>query len=163
MESRLPLAIALLTLALGGWWLLERSDAQARDTIRKHHLDDIEHALYFARDTHGTFPPYDSATWCGQLNAPANRAVRDQVEAALRQQHEKYANPAKPFPTDPRPDLDYFYWKRSPAMFELYANLEAAATGERNTLLCPTTAAQYYDYGLLSVEREETGTFNLLP
>lgn len=158
--TRLPLFIALLLVA-SSWILLDRSSAQARDTIRKHHLDDIEHSLYFARDVRHTFPPYDQATWCGELNDPKNTAVKAEVEAALRAQHEKYANKAKPFPTDPLANHDYFYWKRSPANFELYSVLEAAPTGEKNTWQCATTPGKYYDYGLTSVLREDTGVFSL--
>ncbi len=156
--SALPIFIALIALLVGGIFLLERSDRQARDTIRKHHLEDIERSLYFARKLHGTYPPYEAPTWCGKLNAPENAAVRAEVEAALRAQNEKYANPAKPFPTDPqaaKDGSDYFYWKRSLALFELYAVLEAAPTGERSTTACPTTPNLVYDYGLSSALRED--------
>ena len=147
-----------MLLAVGGMVLLERSDRQARDTIRKHHIEDIERSLYFARSLHGTYPPYDQATWCGVLSDPENRDIRNQVEETLRAQHEKYANPEKPFPTDPRfaeAAGDYFYWKRSPASFELYAVLEADPNGERNTALCPTSPALTYDYGVASIWRED--------
>lgn len=147
--TRLPLIVATILLLVGGMWLLNRAAAQTRDTTRKHQLDDLEHGLYFARDTLGTYPPYDAPTWCGELNAPSSEGVRAQVEAALRAQNAKYANPAKPFPAD-----DFFYWKRSPAIFELYAHLEAAPTGDRSTMLCPGARAQLYDYGLVSVQRE---------
>jgi len=162
----MPLFVAVLLVLFGGVFLLERSDAQARDTIRKHHLADIEQALLFASRIHGTYPPYDQPTWCGALSDPANRAVRDQVEAALREQHEKYANPAKPFPEDPRfgptlqvdtDRLGYFYWKRSPALFELYAILEADEQGQFPTIDCEAAPAEVYEYGLNLRVRQMTG------
>lgn len=158
--SYLPVLVALVGLLVGGMWLLERSDRQARDTIRKHHLEDIERSLFLARDLHGTYPPYEQTTWCGQLNDPQNAAVAAQVEAALRAQNEKYGNQAKPFPTDPlaAQGVDYFYWKRSPALFELYAILEADPTGERTSAGCDNAEQLTYDYGLLSAFREERVT-----
>jgi len=150
----LPLIIAFCFLVVGGVALQARAARQARDTIRKHHLDDIEHALYKARDAHGTFPPYDQATWCGFLNDPKNQSTKTEVEQALRQYNQMYANQAKPFPTDPKPGWDYFYWKRSPAVFELYANLEQAPTKERNSNSCPTAPPRYFDYGITSIWRE---------
>ncbi len=150
--------MAFILTIVGGIYLLEKAERQARDTIRKHHLEDIEQSLYFARSLHGTYPPYENTSWCGLLNAPENRAVRDQVEEALRKQHEKYANPEKPFPSDPLVNGepgDYFYWKRSPASFELYAKLEEAPTGERSTRDCSGyAAATDYDYGIFSLWRE---------
>jgi hypothetical protein len=168
--SRLPLFFALAGLILGGFFLIDKSDKQARDTIRKHHLQDIEQSLYFARSIHGTYPPYDQPSWCGLLNDPKNEAVRRQVEEVLRTQNEKYKNPAKPFPNDPLRDrsssealakedqhtvYDYFYWKRSPAMFELYAILEADRNGNRSTADCPSAPFLKYDYGINSVGRED--------
>jgi hypothetical protein len=172
MRARLPVGIALAFLILGGVFLLHRADAQARDTIRKHHLEDIEQALYFARGQHGTYPPYDEPSWCGELSSPENSAVRQQVEEALRTQNEKYANLAKPFPADPlqanqsSPEVPpgrrgtdnahvYFYWKRSPAVFELHAILENDRTGERETSRCSGAPAYQYDYGITSVWRED--------
>lgn len=154
--TQLPVALALVALIAGGVFLLSRSDAQARDTIRKHHLADVEQALYLARDQHGAFPPYNEPTWCGRLNDPANAAVKADVEAALRQRIEKYGNLEKPFPTDPKAaqGQDYFYWKRSPAVFELYAILEADPNGNRRTDLCPAASGYTYDYGLNSALRE---------
>lgn len=149
-----PLIAALILLAGGGLFLLEKAERQARDTIRKHHLQDIEQALYTARDLAGVFPPYEDSTWCGFINASENNAVRDQLEAALRKQNDAYANLDKPFPTDPLPSQDYFYWKRSPTTFELYATLEEDKNGERNSLLCENAPKQYFDYGLASIQRE---------
>lgn len=151
----LPIVIALLLVGLGGAYLLDKADKQARDTIRKHHLEDIERSLYFARSLKGTYPPYEQGTWCGVLNAPGNEAVLAQLETALRAQHEKYANPAKPFPADPLAGIsaDYFYWKRSPSSFELYAGLEAAPSGERSTADCPAENTLTYDYGIASAWR----------
>lgn len=154
----LPLLLAIVGLFFGGIFLLKRADQQARDTVRKHHLEDIEQSLYFARGTHGTFPPYDQPSWCGTLNLPKNAEVQSQIEEVLRQQNDKYANPAKPFPADPvhgQQPKDYFYWKRSPAIFELYSVLEEDVTGERNTLKCKNAQAQNYDYGITSVLRED--------
>lgn len=165
---QLPLVVGIVLATLGGIFLLNRADEQARDTIRKHHLADIEQALFFAREIHHTFPPYDQASWCGLLTDPKNSAVKAQVEEVLRRQNNKYGNEAKPFPADPlvgqqpREALakwggefpDYFYWKRSPAVFELYAILEQGKSGERNTLLCGNSPSLYYDYGLTSRWRE---------
>lgn len=136
--------------------LLERAERQARDTTRKHHIEDIEHSLYFARSLHGSFPPYDRLSWCGFLDAPEHASLRSQVEEALRSSHEKYANPEKPFPTDPlAPAHGYFYWKRSPGLFELYSILEAAPTGERQTTECETAPAARFDYAIASHLRED--------
>lgn len=167
--SHLPLLVALVFVTLGGFFLLQRASEQARDTIRKHHLQDLEQAIYFARRLHGTYPPYAEPTWCGILSASENQEVRGQIEEVLRQQNTKYANTAKPFPSDPlrvgtdaspksEPDArfqpDYFYWKHSPAAFELYAVLEQDPNHERNTFDCPTSSRLHYDYGLNSIERE---------
>jgi hypothetical protein len=158
--SRLPILLALLGLLVGGAWLLLHSEAQARDTIRKHHLEDIEQALYFAYRQHGTYPPYNEPAWCGSLDASAaSAATRQEIEAALREQHKKYANPDKPFPIDPLADHSYFYWKRSPAVFELYSILEADPNQNRSTHDCNAVAAEFFDYGLNS--RLRTSTFSL--
>ncbi len=156
-EARWPLVAALLLVLVSGWYLLDRAASQARDTIRKHHLEDLERSLYSARRLYGTYPPYDQPTWCGQLHDQNNNSVRGAIEAALRAQNEKYANPAKPFPTDPLPNTQrgYFYWKRSPASFELYAQLEADRSGERSTTACATAPPLQYDYGIASVFRED--------
>ena len=154
----------LIALAGGGVFLLDRADSQARDTTRKHHLEDLETALFFAREKNGTYPPYQQPTWCGLLNDPANELVHKQVEQALRDQNAKYANQAKPFPTDPsalQKGWDYFYWKRSPAIFELYAVLEANDNNDRNTFLCKNAPGLYFDYGLSSVLREDRHTSRL--
>lgn len=154
-----PAISALILLAAGGFFLLNRADEQARDTVRKHHVADLEQALFFARSTQQTFPPYDQSSWCGLLNVPENRPVRDQVEQVLRQQNNKYANPEKPFPSDPSADQDYFYWKRSPAVFELYAVLEQDDTNERSTQLCDTSPGLLFDYGVTSRWRENLPNF----
>ncbi len=164
-KQRLPLIVAASLFLVGGFFLLNRADTQARDTIRKHHLEDLEKSLYFARNIHGTYPPYDEPTWCGFLN-DSNSKARIQIEKVLRAQHEKYANPDKPFPHDPlssqefpiapaiAPAIDgttedqpalrqeqdfagYFYWKRNPATFELYSILETNPTRDRSTAGCP--------------------------
>lgn len=154
--SRLPVLLGLSALVLGGVFLLHRADQQGRDTIRKHQLQDLEDSLYLARSRHGTYPPYGESAWCGLLNDPANAAVRAEIETALRQRVEKYANPNKPFPVDPllQPDNDYFYWKRSPAVFEIYSRLEADPNGTRNTSGCPAAPALRYDYGINSALRD---------
>lgn len=157
----MPLLAAFILLLGGGVFLLDKADKQTRDTTRKHHLQDIEDSLYFARSLTGTYPPYNEASWCGFLNAPQNSEVKSQVEEALRAQNDKYANLEKPFPTDPLANkgsgYDYFYWKRSPSTFELYSVLEAEKTGERNSLLCSNAPAQYFDYGIASFGRENKG------
>lgn len=164
--------LATILLAGSGWFLLTKADAQARDTVRKHHLEDVEKSLYFARNIHGTYPPYDEPSWCGILTASGNEKVREQVEKALRTQNEKYGNPDKPFPQDPlvqnlnfpgrkinqeklpKQFGDYFYWKHSPASFELLAILEASPNGDRTTAFCADSPNFSYDYGLTSVWRE---------
>jgi hypothetical protein len=148
------LAITLALVLIGGAALLRLSAQQARDTIRKHHLDDIEQSLYTAQHRFGTFPPYDQPTWCGSLNDPSSVALKAEVEAALRFQNPMYGNLAKPFPTDPTAQWDYFYWKRSPAVFELYAHSEAAPTGDRNDFACPGATPQFFDYGITSLWRQ---------
>jgi len=168
LGAQTPIFVAFLLLVIGGIFLLEKAEAQARDTIRKHHLEDIEQALYLARNTHGTYPPYEQPFWCGTLSAPGNEDTTTQVEKILRQQNAKYANPAKPFPTDPlardqqainsltgeNRSPTYFYWKRSPSSFELFSVLEADPNGERSTNLCHNSDHLTYDYGIASVWRE---------
>ncbi len=152
-----PIAAALVLLLVAGTLLLTKQDLQARDTIRKHHLADIETALYLARNIHGTFPPYEELSWCGVISAPDNAHVQRQIEESLRIAVDKYENPDKPFPQDPtEQDQNYYYWKRSPSMFELYSVLEAAPTGERNTFACPEGIRTTYDYGIASILREDT-------
>jgi hypothetical protein len=164
----LPIVLGLALLTTGGLFLLDRADRQARDTIRKHDIEDIEHGLYFARSANGTFPPYDKASWCGVLSHPENSAVRDEIEKALRERHPQYANAEKPFPQDPvhgGGTQDYFYWKRSPSSFELYAVLETDRTGERSSDGCDAAPGLVYDYGIASHLREDGGIFTntLLP
>lgn len=154
---KFSLFIAIIILAGGSVFFLNRADQQARDTIRKHHLEDIERSLYLAHSIHGEFPPYGEATWCGVLNDPKNADVKKEVDEALRAQNDKYANLAKPFPSDPKygySNQDYFYWKRSPALMELYATLEADKNGDRNTLFCANATSVTYDYGIASADRE---------
>lgn len=154
----LPLFTALIIMLLSGIFLLNLADAQARDTIRKHHLEDLEQSLYFARGLYGTYPPYDQPSWCGLLSDPANSSTLAQIEEALRTQNEKYANPDKPFPTEPLMDQSspgYFYWKRSPANFELYTILETDPNHERSTRNCNNAPKLDYDYGLTSIWREK--------
>lgn len=166
----LPLILATLGLLFGGTFLLHRSEAQARDTIRKHHLQDVEEALYFAYTLHGTYPPYELATWCGYLSETSDGSTTHaEIETALRQQHELYAKNEKPFPQDPLLDPvsaealaqvdrtpDYFYWKRSPAVFELYSILETDPNGTRSTIHCPARPDLHYDYGINSRLRTST-------
>lgn len=153
--SKALLVSALILLLVAGGALLIKQDRQARDTIRKHHLADIERALYVARKNHGSFPPYNSLSWCGVISAPENKHVRDALEDVLRTTVDKYANLAKPFPQDPlETQRNYYYWKRSPTTFELYSILEAAPTGERNTFACPEGLHATYDYGIASILRE---------
>jgi len=161
--QRTPLVVAFLLVLVGGIFLLNRADAQTRDTTRKHHLEDIEQSLYYLRDRQGTYPPYDQAEWCGSLDSKDAEPIRQAIRAGLSEAVDKYANPDKPFPRDPRSDraprrrndqrqFSYFYWKRSPASFELYAKLEADQNGDRSTTSCGSDIK--YDYGLTSVWRE---------
>lgn len=166
--TSLPLVVVLAAVLVGGVFLLTRADAQARDTIRKHHLQDIEDSLYFARAVHGTYPPYDQVTWCGPLQQGSGAAFAE-VEAILREQNDTYMNTEKPFPRDPllagaqgqsavaaSPDYPpYFYWKRSPAAFELFAQLEADQNGAFTLDDCDTIVTGSYNYGLDSVERQD--------
>lgn len=164
-SKHVPLFAALILLAVGGVFLLNKAQRQTHDTTRKHHLQDIESSLYFVQSLAGTYPPYEESSWCGFLNAPENEGVRDQVEEGLRAQNEKYANEEKPFPTDPLYQVgssdetiwDYFYWKRSPSSFELYAVLEQEKNGDRNSLKCPNQPGQFFDYGIASIQREHPG------
>lgn len=153
--SYAPVIAALILLIVAGTALLIKEDRQARDTIRKHHLADLETALYLARNNHGTFPPYTEPSWCGVISAPENKEVKDQIEEVLRKAVDKYGNEAKPFPVDPKEaERNYYYWKRSPSMFELYSVLEADKTGERNTFECKNGIHTTYDYGIASILRE---------
>lgn len=153
--SYAPVAAVLMLLMIGGTLLLIKEDRQSRDTIRKHHLADLETALYLARNTNGTFPPYTEPSWCGVISAPENKSVQDAIEASLRKAVDKYENPEKPFPVDPKEsERNYYYWKRSPSMFELYSVLEADKTGERNTFECEKGIHTTYDYGIASILRE---------
>ena len=157
--AQLPIALALVLLVVCGIFLLDRADKQGRDTTRKHHLEDLEAALFFAREVNGTYPPYDQPEWCGLLSAKGNEDVKAQVEAILRQQNQKYAVAEKPFPVDPlygEGEQGYFYWKHSPALFELYSVLEIDKNGDRNTTLCDRAKFMQYDYGLNSAVRENS-------
>ena len=121
-----PVVTAFFLLLASGSLLLIKQDRQARDTIRKHHLADIESALYLAKNNHGTYPPYNELSWCGVISAPENSVVQKDIEVSLRKAVDKYRNADKPFPTDPNnAEQGYYYWKRSPSMFELYSVLEA--------------------------------------
>jgi hypothetical protein len=142
--------ITAITLTALGTWAIRLQAEQARDTVRKHDIEDLEHALTRSARAAGTYPPEGVSSWCGTLTNPRNRAVRDVVEAALRRD-DKYAKSDKPFPADPRyagTDRDYFYWKTSPVSFELLAELEADRTDARDTTDCGGSVA--YDYSVVS-------------
>lgn len=116
-----------------GLWALDLHARQARDTTRKLDLADLESGLLRTLTQTGTLPPAAETSWCGVISAPGNRAVREDIERALRET-KKYAKPTKPFPTDPRfggTDRDYAYWKTSPVSFELLAELEADPNNSR--------------------------------
>lgn len=128
----LPAGTAAALLALG-LWALDLQARQARDTTRKLNLEDLETALNRRLKLRGTLPPEDAPQWCGVLTDAGNAAVRGEIESALRAT-EKYANPLKPFPADPRyggSTRDYVYWKTSPVSFELLAHLEADDNNSR--------------------------------
>lgn len=130
--QRTALLGAVILVAVGTWALRLQAQ-QARDTERKLDLEDLESGLLRVLTQTGTLPPLGETSWCGVISAPANRAVREDIEHALRET-QKYAKPAKPFPTDPRfggTDLDYAYWKTSPVSFELLAELEADNNNSR--------------------------------
>lgn len=116
-----------------GLWALNLQARQARDTTRKLNLEDLESGVLRILKRTGTLPPFGATSWCGIISAPANRAVREEIERALRET-KKYAKPEKPFPADPRfggTDRDYAYWKTSPVSFELLAELEADQNNSR--------------------------------
>ena len=164
LNNPLLLTSAVILLLVAGVFLIHRSDEQARDTIRKHHLADIERSLYAAKNKYGTVPPYNQPNWCGVLNEETNESVRKEVENALRDQNEMYGNLAKPFPSDPKfanTNKDYFYWKHSPTTFELYAVLEQDKNQERSTLGCIQNPGNAYDYGIASIWREDSVGFEL--
>ncbi len=159
MNSLSPLArswvfaIAVIVFMGVGVWAIELQARQARDTMRKHDLEDLEHALIRHARAMGTVPPDNVPAWCGTLSASTHAPVRAVIEAALRRD-EKYAKLEKPFPQDPRfggTARDYFYWKTSPVSFELLAELEGDANDTRETAACGGTVA--YDYGITSTER----------
>lgn len=145
--------VVIVAFFLVGLWALRLQAAQARDTIRKHDLQDIEEALMRYSRTTGTFPPSTYPTWCGVLSDPRNAAVASAIETALRQD-EKYGKPEKPFPRDPRfadTSRGYTYWKTSPVSFELLAELEADPNNTRVVPECSASVA--YDYSTVSVSR----------
>lgn len=160
---------AALTTALlcgVGLWALDLQARQGRDTQRTLDLEDLETALHRRLAQTGTLPPTDASTWCGVVNAPENRVVRDTIETSLRET-KKYARAEKPFPADPRfsdTARDYAYWKTSPVSFELLAELEADRNNSRplNLASCelrlgnarsPATRGEGYDYALISAQR----------
>lgn len=157
--SFIPIALALLAVSLGGIFLLDRADQQARDTIRKHHLLDIEKALYYARVQKDTYPPSNFSAWCGSL--AVDSAARQEIEMALRQQNDKYANPAKPFPTDPLQNPGYFYRKIGQHTFELYAMLENDVAGAFATNGCDDQENITYTYGINSSLRNNQLEYSL--
>lgn len=159
----LLVGLLVLIFAALGLLTIHLQAAQARDTIRKHDIEDLEQALLRYARLQGTYPPNDVPTWCGVLSLEPNRPVRDAIEWALRMD-EKYAKPDKPFPTDPRftgTARDYFYWKRSPTSVELLSELEADANDTRDTSPCILPAGRQgpggdgnrYDYGIVTTQR----------
>jgi hypothetical protein len=142
-----------IIFVLVGAWALRLQTLQARDIVRKHDIEDIEMALGRYEKTHGTYPPENLSSWCGNLSDPTNKEVLNQIEASLRQD-KKYAKAEKLFPTDPvykNTADDYFYWKTSPASFELLAKLEADKNGSRDASPCGNKTA--YDYSVVSFLR----------
>lgn len=168
-----PVLLAGALLLLVGFWALDLQARQARDTKRRLDLEDLEVALHRILLETGTLPPDDAPTWCGLVNAPANRVVRAAIETSLRET-KKYAKPEKPFPADPRfvgTGRDYAYWKTSPVSFELLAELEADDNNSRPLDLarCALRTADSgpgprdpraergevgYDYALVSTRRK---------
>lgn len=128
-------ATAVITIALLalGLWALDLQARQTRDVKRALDLEDLETALRRLLGTTGTLPPADQPTWCGVVNIPEHQAIRESIERALRET-QKYQNPSKPFPADPRfagKPRDYLYWKTSPVSFELLSELEADDNNSR--------------------------------
>lgn len=157
-------AVATILVVASGTWAIRLQGLQARDTIRKHDIEDLEQALLRYGRLQGTYPPDDMPMWCGTLSDPSSAAVRAAIEDSLRRD-EKYAKPEKPFPRDPvyrGADRDYFYWKTSPVSFELMSELEADRNNSRpmNRSACaPATQTQSarrdagYDYSVVSTRR----------
>ncbi len=160
------MALTTALLCGAGLWALDLQARQGRDTRRKLDLEDLETAVNRHLAQTGTLPPADAPTWCGTVNAPESRAVRDVIETSLRET-KKYARAEKPFPADPRfsgTARDYAYWKTSPVSFELLAELEADNNNSRPLDLAscelrlggarsPATRSGGYDYALISVQR----------
>jgi len=146
------LAVTILFLVAGVWGIRLQA-LQARDIVRKHDIEDIENALGRYEKVHGTYPPENVASWCGTLSDSASKDVLNQIETSLRQD-DKYAKPEKKFPVDPiykNSANDYFYWKTSPASFELLAKLEADKNGSRDASPCGNKTA--FDYSVVSFLR----------
>ena len=145
-------ALATILFVAIGAWALRLQALRARDTIRKHDIEDLEQALLRYGRLSGTYPPDDVPAWCGTLSDPAADSVRTAIEAALRRD-EKYAKPEKPFPSDPvyaGTDRDYLYWKTSPVSFELLAELEADRNNSRaidRTTCAPAPQSATRDVG----------------
>ena len=151
--NKYTLPLMAIIFVLVGAWALRLQTLQARDIVRKHDIEDIEMALGRYEKTHGTYPPENLSSWCGSLSDPTNKEVLNQIEASLRQD-KKYAKAEKLFPTDPvykNTADDYFYWKTSPASFELLAKLEADKNGSRDASPCGNKTA--YDYSVVSFLR----------
>lgn len=152
-KSRYTFPLVAIVFVALGVWALRLQALQARDIVRKHDIEDIELALGRYEKTHGTYPPENAASWCGNLSDPANKEILKQLETSLRQD-KKYAKAEKLFPFDPvykNTTNDYFYWKTSPASFELLAKLEADKNGSRDAAPCGNKTA--YDYSVVSFLR----------
>lgn len=152
-KHKYTLPIFVLFFIFLGSWALRLQALQARDIVRKHDIEDIENALNRFEKKNGTYPPIEAATWCGTLSDFKNKEIRSAIETSLRED-EKYAKPEKKFPNDPtykNTINDYFYWKTSPASFELLAKLEADKNGSRDASLCGNKTA--FDYSVVSFLR----------
>lgn len=147
--------LLLCVLAVCSLYGFKRIAALARDTERKHELDDLEQALYRYLRQYHVYPPREHPFYCARLSSSSARALRAEIEVFLRRDV-KYQNPAKPFPADPafaNQAGDYIYWKRSPRAFELYAATELSSSKGAPFFPCAQSNFPYH-YRIRSIKRE---------
>ncbi len=152
LKTLVPIAAVLIFVGIG-FWALRLQSLQARDTIRKHDIEDIEKALNRYAKQHGEYPPVNSVSWCGTISGDSSKDIKKEIEDSLRKD-KKYAKLDKKFPSDPvygGTENDYTYWKTSPVSFELVAKLEADRNATRN-IPCKKDA---YDYSVVSFLRNQ--------
>ncbi len=114
------------------------AEKETRDLKRKGDIADLQKALYLHYQEHHTYPPVDTSTFCGNINAPENKNLKRTLEYYLRQDP-NYEKGDKPFPSDPKfsgSDKDYFYWKTGETSFMLLSELERDNNNEKPTESC---------------------------